>query len=226
VTSIAAEIITSNFASPRSGRYIAGGTTVIISSASGTRRTGRAGGRGYLASGVVAVAAGNLHSQVIKDGIVYSWGTKTTASSGTEPIRRGRAGAGIWRGRFRLPLRVAAVAAGSEYAVALLSVARSGLGPQRPVPARKRRHSQYECLSDPSAGRGRFGLPSDIVAIAAGAYHGLALSASGAVYAWGQNTKGQSDTAHILRATLSYKGRGPSTDRRHLRGGQHSLAVV
>ncbi len=184
---------------------------------------------GYLASGVVAVAAGNLHSQVIKDGFVYSWGTNNHGELGNGTYTTGAApelvfgvgGSGYLSG-------VAAVAAGSEYAVALLSD-----GTVRAWG----RNDQYQLGNGgtPSTsaypiqvlGAGGSGYLSDIVAIAAGAYHGLALSASGAVYAWGQNTKGQlgnGGTSYGLPYPIMVAGLPRIVAISA--GGQHSLAVA
>jgi alpha-tubulin suppressor-like RCC1 family protein len=138
---------------------------------------------------IVNVAAGFIHSLALKsDGTVWAWGNNGS----------GRLGNGITGGIFNTPGQVVtslggpaltdvvAIAAGQVHSLALKSdgtvwawgnnsVGQLGNGSISPS------NVPVQVLN----------LPADIVAIAAGFSHSLALDSSGQVWAWGLNSNGQ-----------------------------------
>lgn len=136
-------------------------------------------------SGAVAVSAGSEHTLVLKgDGTVWSWGRNDNGQLGI--------GSQSPTSTPRTPVQVSgltnvvAIAAGQDFSAALKSDGtvwawggngRGDLGDnsgtRRTLPVRVT------------------ALPANIEAIAAGDLHMLALDATGTVWAWGQNSRGE-----------------------------------
>jgi uncharacterized repeat protein (TIGR01451 family) len=137
---------------------------------------------------VTAVAGGGFHTLAITaDGTTWAWGWNDSGQLGssavpvctlcqsTTPVQVSN-----------LPSGVIAVAAGGKHSLALTSSGAvyawgangygqlgDGTTTNRPTPV---------SVS---------GLPAGVIAIAAGGYHSLALTSTGAIYAWGDNAYGQ-----------------------------------
>jgi hypothetical protein len=130
-------------------------------------------------NGVVAIAAGEYHTVVLKnDGTVVAWGK---SDSGQTSVPDGLKG-------------VVAIAAGASHTLALKSdgtVVAWGAGKtatgERP---------EYGQSIVPT------GL-TDVVAIAAGGDHSVALKADGTVTAWGENDKGQANVPKGLSGVMA-----------------------
>jgi alpha-tubulin suppressor-like RCC1 family protein len=136
-------------------------------------------------NGAVAISAGSEHTLALKsDGTVWSWGRNDNGQLGI--------GSQSPTGTPRTPVQVSglanmvAIAAGQDFSAALRSDGTvwtwggNGRGD----------------LGDNSGTRQTLPvrvttLPTNIVAIAAGDLHMLALDATGTVWAWGQNSRGE-----------------------------------
>ena len=70
------------------------------------------------------------------------------------------------------------------------------------------------------------GLLTDVVAIAAGQYHSLALTADGIVYAWGDNTSGQLGDGKKISRSFAKPVLSLSEVRAIAAGDLHSLAIL
>ena len=134
--------------------------------------------------GVVAIAAGDLHSLAVKDdGTVWGWGLNDIGQLG-EPSSENKS----------VPVQVpgvsgaVAVAAGDDDSFALLadgtvvswgnnSIGQLGNGTMSPA--------------DTATLPGPVAALSEVAAISIGSYHGLALGKSGLVTGWGDNGSGQ-----------------------------------
>jgi alpha-tubulin suppressor-like RCC1 family protein len=172
-----------------------------------------AGGSGTL-NDAVAVAAGDDHTVALKsDGSVWMWGYNgagqlgdgTWASTSTPVPVKGAGGAGTLSDGI-------AVAAGTYHTVALKSDGSvwtwgrnndgqlgdgTTAGKTTPVPVK---------------GAGGSGTLSDVVAVAAGAGHTVALKSDGSVWAWGYNVYGQlgDGTTFVRNTPVQVKDGGGS----------------
>ena len=139
-------------------------------------------------SGVIAIAAGGSHSIAVKgDGTVLAWGNNKSGQlgDGTRPTDHNRPvqvkGLGTGSG-------VVAVAAGDSFGLALkrdgtvLTWGKNKVG-----------ELGDGTTTDKSAPVAvtRLGPGSGVTAIAAGAFHALALKTDGTLLAWGDNSSGQ-----------------------------------
>ena len=137
-------------------------------------------------TGVVAVAAGFQHSLAVKaNGTVWGWGSNMS----------GQLGNGTWT-HSSTPVQVSnltgvvAVAAGYHHSLALKNDGTvwawgSNMQSQLGNPNFVGRHNTPVPVSN----------LTDVVAVAAGPYHNLALKADGMVWAWGNNQSGQMGNA-------------------------------
>ncbi|MDD5761565.1 MAG: hypothetical protein PHP88_03550 [bacterium] len=136
-------------------------------------------------SGVVAVAAGGEHTVALKsDNTMWAWGNNASGQLGDNSVTN------RW-----LPVQVpglspvAAVSAGLYHTVALKSDGTVWAWG----------HNEYGQIGDNTTGFGRYksvpaqvqGLSGVFVAVAAGAYHTVALKSDNTVWAWGNNASGQ-----------------------------------
>ena len=135
--------------------------------------------------GITAVAAGDTHSLALRqDGTVWAWGANDDGQLGSQPSDRPRASPAA------IPTlrHVAAVAAGAGFSVALKddgTVWTWGLDDRGQLGLGA--HAAARIVSAPTRVPGL----SDIIAIAAGRDHCLALGRDGAVYAWGDDRLGE-----------------------------------
>lgn len=133
-------------------------------------------------NGVVAIAAGGEHIITLKsDGTVWGWG-----SNGFGQLGNGSSGHTDVVVQARELSDVAAIAAGEYHTAALKSGGTIWTWGS----------NYYGQLGDGTT-VDKSTIPvqvvgiSDVIAIAAGSYHTVALKSVGTVWAWGQNTKGQ-----------------------------------
>ena len=192
------------------------------------------GGSGVL-SNVVAIAAGGFHSvAVTAAGHVYSWGYNGfgqlgngTTTGSTTPIEvQGTGGTGALSG-------IVAAAAGGYHSLALTATGNVyAWGNDGNGQLGNGRTNSSSSTPIEVQGTGGTGVLSGIVALAGGGYHSLALTASGAVYAWGNDSNGQlgnGTTTNSSRpaAVLGVGGPGPLTGVRTIAAGfSFSLATT
>ncbi|MBI5638286.1 MAG: FecR domain-containing protein [Nitrospinae bacterium] len=167
------------------------------------------GGKGTL-QGIVAVAAGSLHTVAVKnDGTVWAWGYNDDGQLGDgsdddreTPVQvKGPGGKGVLQG-------IVAVAAGLLHTVAVKNDGTvwawgynddgqlgDGSDDDRETPVQVK-------------GPGGQGPLEGMVAVAAGSSHTLALRKDGTVWAWGKNNKGQlgDDTGDDRETPVLVKG--------------------
>ena len=156
-------------------------------------------------SNAVAVAAGGLHSMVLlRDGSLVTWGNNSVGQTVIPPEAT----------------NVVRIAAGFGFSVALRAdgrvVAWGSLGPSGALNV-SLSCSGYSIQCGPSAGASSIPVPpevTNIVALAAGRHHILALRSDGAVIAWGDNSAGQTNVP-VLANAISVAA-----------GGNQSLALV
>ena len=172
-----------------------------------------------LSASAADIAAGWTHSVAVKDGIVWSWGDNSDGQLGQPDA-----------GRSLLPRPVKGLdnvitVAASRHTLALTSDGKV---------------FAWGRNSSGQLGNGKFGLKekemrpvlvsglSDIVAIAAGWEHSLALSRSGIVYAWGSRSHGQLGDGVCETGKPDAKPSKVSGLQNIVAiaaGGQHSLAL-
>lgn len=183
---------------------------------------------------VIAVAGDHIHSLALKsDGTVWAWGANDTGQlgDGTTTLQRNTPVQVRGPGGVRYLTNVVAIAAGIRHSLALKSdgtVWNWGL-------------NTYGGLGDGTTtdsntpvqvkGLGGVGYLTGVVAIAAGAGHGLALKSDGTVWAWGWNLRGQLGDGTTANRTTPIQVQG-SGGVGFLTGivavataGQHSLAL-
>jgi uncharacterized repeat protein (TIGR01451 family) len=164
---------------------------------------------------VSALEAGSCHSVALRsDGTVWTWGCNGS----------GQLGDGTWSNR-NVPTRVAilvdivAVAAGQFHSLAVRvdgtvwawgwntnSQLGDGTTSNQPTPV------QVEDPSDPT------GFLTNVVAVAAGERHSLALKQSGEVWSWGYNANGQLGDGTFEGKTVPVRVREPSDPSGFLTG--------
>ncbi len=169
-----------------------------------------------LSGGVVSVAAGSLHSLAVKDSAAYAWGDNQFGELGDGTTTQRNSPVAV----TGLSSGVTAVAGGSDFSLAIQNggayawgvdtFGQLGIG------------SFFSNRSTPVAVRG---LASGVTAIAAGESFSLALQ-NGAVYAWGNNNRGQlgigTTSSHSLPVAVSGLTSGVTAIAA---GSSHSLAV-
>lgn len=167
------------------------------------------GGKGNL-EGIVAVAAGSAHSIALKkDGTVWAWGysSKGQLGDGSDDDRqtpvqvKGPGGKGTLEG-------IVSIAAGGRHTVAVKkdgSVWAWGYNDDGELGdgTSKKRFAAVQVK-----GPGKQGFLENMVAVAAGSAHTLALKKDGTVWAWGNNDKGQlgDDTGNSNETPVLVKG--------------------
>jgi alpha-tubulin suppressor-like RCC1 family protein len=146
--------------------------------------------------GVIAVAAGGLHSLALRaNGTVWAWGSNRNGQVGlgTPCAPTDRACASTTPVQVPGLPRVVAIAGGGEHSLALTASGTvwawgaNGSGQLGRAPGTTPACSAGFCTPLPARVSGL----SHIVAIAAGDDHSLALDAMGRVWAWGGNAAGQ-----------------------------------
>jgi alpha-tubulin suppressor-like RCC1 family protein len=145
------------------------------------------GGTGAL-TGVVAIAGGGYHSLALRsDGSVVAWGYNNdgelghgTSTNSSTPVQvKGVGGTGTLTG-------VVAIAAGYDKSLALRSDGSLIAWGNNPGDGTTNSSTPVQVK-----GVGGTGALTEVVAIAGGGYHSLALRSDGSVVAWGVNTAGQ-----------------------------------
>ena len=142
-------------------------------------------------SNVVAVAGGNLHTVALRaDGTVWAWGDNSygqlgngTTSNSSQPVQ-------VMTSTNTALSNVVAVAAGSYHTVALRAdgtVWAWGYNSQGQLGdgATNNSSQPVQVMTSTNAAL------SNVVAVAAGSSHTVALRADGTVWAWGNNSSGQ-----------------------------------
>jgi len=142
---------------------------------------------------IIAIAAGWDHSLALaRDGRVYAWGCRSHGQLGDGvretgvPVARPKALPGV--------SEVKMIAAGGQHSMALLrdgSVLAWGSNWNGQLGNGKVGKGTHSAVPRPVAGSEGKGELANIVSIAAGGLHSLAVKADGTVYAWGYNGTGQ-----------------------------------
>ena len=192
-------------------------------------------GNGYLA-GIVDIAIGYNHSMALKtDGTVWAWGRNArgelgngTTTQSTVPVQvKGESGIGYLSDAV-------SIAAGADHSIALksdgtvwawgngvdgqLGDGTSGVGVDKSTPVQVK-------------GPGGNGYLTDVVAVAAGYNHSMALKTDGSVWAWGFNIYGQLGDGTNTNRTTPVQVKGPGgngylTDVVAVAAGRyHSMAL-
>ncbi|VEN73241.1 hypothetical protein EPICR_140002 [Candidatus Desulfarcum epimagneticum] len=178
-------------------------------------------------TGIKEIAAGHFHSLALdKDGRVWAWGDHSLLQLGNEELKESSS---------PLPVRVAltgvkSLSALSDFSLALKndgtvwawgSNDKSGLGSD-PASAGEKSAAPLQVKADNS-----YSHLEEIVQIAAGKYHGLALDKNGRVWAWGDNGKNQTGgpSTHQAFVVKDVDGRPLSGIVSIAAGKYHSLAA-
>jgi len=166
-------------------------------------------------TGVTAIAAGQNHSMALSGGTVYTWGDNSKGQIGDNTLTRRLS---------PVPVPgltdVTAIAAGVLFSVALKNDGtvwtwgsndngQLGIG------------STVSNMSTPQPVTSI----SDVVAIAAGAYHCLAVRADGTVWAWGQGTSGQLGDGTTARQNKPVQALGIDNITKVASKGNFSMAL-
>jgi len=167
-------------------------------------------------SGIVAISAGGSHSVALKsDGTVWTWGYNTDGElgDGTTTQRISPVQVPAFSG-------VVAVAAGNGHTMALKGDGSVWVWGS----------NGFYQLGDGGASYSRtsaYQLPgvSNVVAIAAGYYHSLALKGDGTAWSWGYNGSGQLGDGTTQFRSSPVQVSGSSGMVNIAGGGLHSLAV-
>jgi alpha-tubulin suppressor-like RCC1 family protein len=144
-------------------------------------------------SGVVAIAAGGFYdTALLGGGTVEDWGSNTygqlgnggSANSSTPVDVQGVGGAGTLTG-------VSAIATGVFHSVALLSDGTVDTWGQSHIGQLGNGSTSQSGTPVAVEGVGGVGTLQDVVAVAAGGYHSLALLANGTLVSWGTDANGE-----------------------------------
>jgi alpha-tubulin suppressor-like RCC1 family protein len=188
---------------------------------------------GAALTGVSAIAAGEEHSLALKEGKVMAWGSNLSGQLGIGTSYSNRVHPSVvMRDRTHgVELSgVAAIAAGAEHSLALLSnhavVAwgANNVGQLGNITAAAQQQCAFgACSTKPVPVEG---LGGEVVAIAAGGNHSLALLANGTVMAWGENTLGQLGNGTTSNSAVPVAVSGLSGVAAVAAGEEHSLALL
>jgi alpha-tubulin suppressor-like RCC1 family protein len=185
------------------------------------------GGSGFFpaSSTAIAVAAGAWHSLALTtDGAatsVWAWGNNdywqlanNGSSTSTPTLVSGLSG-----------LNVTAIAAGDSHNLALVS----SNGTSTVFAWGNNDFGQLGYSGSSTSTPLQVDIPGVVIAIAAGAFHSLALTSGGEVYAWGDNSYGQlgdNSTAFISYTPVNSTSTGFVNVKRIAAGALHSLALT
>ncbi len=144
---------------------------------------------GFINSGVTAVAAGAYHSLALQNGVIYAWGDDTYGELGNNSTAQSNVPV-----KVSSPLgifsnsSVTAVAAGQSHSLALQNGNVYTWGDNSYGQLGNNSTAQRNVPGNVSSANGF--INSGVTAVAAGAYHSLALQ-NGVIYAWGDDTYGE-----------------------------------
>ena len=194
------------------------------------------GGSGYL-TGVKALAAGYEHSlALLSDGSVVAWGDDNLGELGNNAPGSEQATPVVVHGLNNVGTLsgVTAIAAGYQHSLALLSDGSVVAWGDDSKGQLGDNHTTYE-QDTPVAvhGLNNSGTLGNVIAIAAGQYHNLALLNDGSVIGWGADNYGQlGDTTAVIERDYpvqvrAVSGSGYLTGVIAIAAGvQHSLALL
>ena len=175
----------------------------------------------------VAVSAGFAFTMALKsDGTVWTWGSNSSGALGV--------GNNTDIGNISLtPVQVVgldgfqaqSISAGYDFALAVINgyaiawgandAGQLGDGSDTPTLS-----AQFVLSSPTTLG------PSNVVAVAAGVYHSMALDSSGGVWAWGNNVDGRLGDGTFSTRGYAFQIAGLPPIAAIAAGGQHSLALA
>ena len=172
-----------------------------------------------LTSGVTAIAAGDAHSLArTSSGGVKAWGLNGNGQLGNDSTTNSSTPVNV----IGLTSGITAIAAGGFHSLALTSsgaIKAWGLNNDGQLG-----NSSFTNYSYPV---NVTSLTSDVIAIAAGGYHSLALTTGGAVWSWGLNSSGQLGDGTVTRSSFPVGVNGLTSGINTLSGGEsHSLALT
>jgi alpha-tubulin suppressor-like RCC1 family protein len=170
---------------------------------------------------VTAVAAGGAHSLALKnDGTVWAWGSNSNGQLGDGTLN-------FHLSPNQVPglSNVIAIAAGQSHSLALegdgtvWAWGNNGSGQVGDGTSGNNRLSPVQVTTT--------GFTNNILAIAAGANHNLAIVIGGSLWAWGQNTNGQVGDGTTTNKLVPIRITGLGGTPTAIAGGtSHSLAIV
>ncbi len=176
-----------------------------------------------LPSGVTAISAGASHSLALTSaGVVYAWGSNDDGELGNASVATGTGSYSATPVQVSgLSSAVTAIAAGGHESVALTSAgAVYAWG-----------DNTYGQLGSGASGSSSvpvqvMGLPSTVVAVATSGNHNVALTSSGTVYAWGDNSDGQLGNGTTTSSSTPVQVSGLSGVKVIAAGGNHTVALT
>lgn len=205
------------------------------------------GGVGSLGD-VTSLDGGQNHTVALKDGTAYAWGHNSSGQLGTGPVSGTGTDSDVpvkvhGAGDVGFLTDVLTVAAGGNFSLALVSDgAGDGVPNDGDVYAWGDNFQGQLGNNSPASsnvpvqvhGAGDVGFLTDVVAVAAGSAHGLAVKSDGTVWAWGYDGFGQlgdsaSHAGNLSRTPVQVEGVGGSGFLTGVSsvagGGLHSLAL-
>ncbi len=171
-------------------------------------------------AGITAVDAGQYHSIALKNnGTVWSWGNNFNGQLGTGLFPNSSVPVQV----FGLS-NVRAIASGQNHCLALKNdstVSAWGFNQYGQIGNGTTNTVACNCLPSPVAVINL----NNVVAIAGGGYHSLALRKDSTVWAWGRNVNGQLGDSTTTNSSIPVKVKGLSGIIAISAGGIHSLAL-
>ena len=177
---------------------------------------------------VTAVVGGAAHSLALtSNGSVYAWGYNGDGELGNGNLTQQIAPVQVTGGGLS-GVNVTAIAAGSLHSLALTSTGAVYAWGASQSGQLGNGSFSYSNMPVQVLGVGGVGTLSNISAVAAGESHSLAVTSTGAVYAWGFNFYGELGNGNTIFETtpVAVTGLSGVTVKEVAGGGHHSLALT